>query len=138
MTFDEVSTHTANGSVCVDIISTPQYSGFVRKVIFYPRNRVCIEFVGKDVGEDESGYEYCCTFSSLNEAIRSIEQFLDKPLSNWTNHTRSGTRPRIQEPTNIKTGHELLKGDIIRSRIPLPRIGVYTPRFDLNIFESPH
>ncbi len=133
MTFDEVSTYTANGSVCVDIISTPQYSGFVRRVIFYPRNRVCIEFVGIDVGEDESGYEFCCTFSSLDEAINSIEQYLNKPLSSWINHTKTGIRPKIEESTDIETGYEQLKKDIISSKISLPRTGGYVPKFDLGI-----
>jgi len=133
MNIDEIKNYIANGSICVDISIMPQYSGFVRKIIFYIRNRVCVEFVGYSVGNNESGYEFCCTFLTLEDAVASIEDYLNKPVKNWTNHTKTGDFPLIEVPINIKAGYEKLREDIINKNISIPKIGHFKPNFDLSI-----
>ncbi|MDQ3799120.1 MAG: hypothetical protein M3384_06705 [Acidobacteriota bacterium] len=133
MNVDEIKNYTSNRSICVDISIMPQYSGFVRKVIFYIRNRVCVEFVGYSVGNNESGHEFCCTFSSPEDAVASIEDYLSKPVKDWTNHTKTGDFPLIKVPTDIKAGHEKLREDIINKKIFIPRIGNFKPNFDISL-----
>jgi hypothetical protein len=126
MTIDEVRNYTSNGSVCVENISLPKYPGFVRKIIFYVRNRVVIEFVGHWVGSNnESGYEFFCVFSSLEDAVESIENYLDRGIETWTNHTRTGESPIIEYPFDIGESDIRLRQDIKDNKISLPKIGTF-------------
>ena len=131
MKIEEIRNYVANSRVCVDI-STTIYSGFVRKIVFYARNRVCIEFVGHMVDESESGYEYCSSFSSLEEAVACIERYLSSPAEDWINYTKTGQIPQIEYPIDIGEGHEHLRKDILEKSVLLPSDGHFEPKFDLN------
>lgn len=133
MNFDEIKNYTSNGRVCVDISITPQYSGFVRKTIFYSRNRVCIEFVGHLIDDSETGYEFCHTFLSLEDAVKSIEDYLAKPIGSWTNYTKTGDFPLINLPVNIDEGEAELCEDIKNNKISIPQLGNFKPNFDVSI-----
>jgi hypothetical protein len=133
MNIDEIKNYTSYGRVCIDISVMPQYSGFVRKIIFYTRNRVCIEFVGHSISDSESGYEFCYTFSSLEEAVRSIEDYLNKPIESWINYTKTGNFPLIEFPIDLEEGGKKLREDIINKKIAIPKIGYFKPNFDISI-----
>lgn len=133
MNVDEIKNYTSYGRVCVDISIMPQYSGFVRKITFYSKNRVCVEFVGHSIDDNESGYEFCYTFLSLEDAVKSIEDYLDNPVENWTNHTKTGDFPLIKVPIHIKEGYEKLREDIINKNISVPKLGHFKPNFDTSI-----
>lgn len=132
MSIDEIKNYIANGSVCVDV-STTQYSGFVRKIAFYSRNRVCIEFVGYLIDDSESGYEFCHSFLSVEDAVASIEDYLNKPVETWTNHTKTGDFPLMKFPIDLKEGHKKLREDIIDKKILIPKIGNFKPNFDVSV-----
>jgi catechol-2,3-dioxygenase len=80
---------------------------------------VCIEFIGFGI-TDESGYEFCHTFSSLVEATNVIETFLEKPISDWTNHTKTDKYPEKPDKMYVEKGAELLLRDISLGRVHLP------------------
>jgi hypothetical protein len=126
MTIDEISNYVSNGRVCVEIKLLSEYPGFVRKIIFYARNRVSIEFVGNWVGENnESGYQFFCFFSSVEDAVESIESYLDRGIKTWTNHTRTGESPIIEYPFDIGESDIRLRQDIKDNKISLPKIGTF-------------
>src|SRR5688572_11190565 len=132
MNINEIKNYIANGRVCIDI-SITQYSGFVRKIIFYFGNRVCIEFVGHLIDDSESGYEFCHTFLSPEDAVASIENYLNQPIKDWTNYTKTGDFPELTFPINIEEGHKQLREDILNKRINLPENEHFKPNFDVSI-----
>src|SRR5262249_23622736 len=94
------------------------------KITFYVRNRVCVEFVGHGIDE-EKGYEYCHIFSSLDEAINSIEGYLETPIADWVNYTKTGLYPELPAGSDIEVGTLNLMRDIISKRIKIPSKGEF-------------
>lgn len=128
MDFEEIRRYTEYGSVCVDISLAERYAGFVRQIVFYTRNRVCIEFIGYGI-DDEQGYEFCHTFSTLEEAIKVIEAFLEKPASAWINHTKTGKYPDTSNNMEMEKGSESLLRDISAGKVHLPAGDLFKPKF---------
>ena len=125
MTAQEIQWCIDNGRVCVDRAHLPEYPGWVRKIIFYRGNRVVIEFVGHWVGDDEIGYEYKCNFPTLQEAIESIEDFLQKPVSEWVNYTKTGYQGEEPDMQALQIGTIKLEEEIANNKVNLPKIGRY-------------
>lgn len=130
MNLQEIKNYIDNGDVCVDISYIKRYSGFVRKVNFYAKNRVCIEFVGFGIDE-EQGYEFCHTFNSIEEAISAIERFLEKPMDKWINHTKTGIYPEEPNEMDIRSGENKLLEDIRSKNVHLPDKELFEPKFRL-------
>jgi hypothetical protein len=130
MNFEEIRRYTEYGSVCVDISLAEKYSGFVRQIFFYGQNRVCIEFIGFGI-DDEQGYEFCHTFSSLEEAVNVIEAFLEKPVSAWINHTKTGKYPDKSNKMDVEKGAEILLQDISSGKVSLPGCDLFKPKFTI-------
>lgn len=127
MDFEEIRRYTEYGRVCVDITLSERYSGFVRQIIFYVENRVCIEFIGFGIN-DEQGYEFRHTFRSLEEAINVIEAFPEKPVSDWINHTKTGKYPDKSDKMDAKKGNEILCRDISLGKVHLPDGDLFKPK----------
>jgi hypothetical protein len=123
--------HTSK--VCVDIRIAPQYFGLVRKVNFYSYHTVCIEFTEYNI-EAERGFLFCCTFPSLEQAISSIEDYLDSPVNNWVNHTRTGDYPELPDHNFAGAylqGEKDLIRDIFNHQVSLPEIGDFKLKDEL-------
>ena len=117
-----------SGYVCVHRLPMPKYPGFYRLIAFERGNKVRIEFVGS--GEEEAeGHVYRCTFSSLEEAIESIEDFLNLPIEKWVNYNKLGGLVDVAQEAitdhGAITGLLTLLSDIYSGAVALPKKGEY-------------
>ena len=114
-------------AVCVDLKELPDYPSFLRAVIFYCNNRVCVEFHPLVLNVDEETVSYCGQFNSLKEAVNSIEFFLGKSIQEWTNYNKSGGFPiYVDEQSDleiIQDSYERLMQDACDKKISLPDKG---------------
>ncbi len=130
MNSDEIENYTQLGRcacVCVDMKELPDYLGYVRTIVFYRNNRVCIEFYPLVFDVHNPFIDYCCEFNSLENAIDSIGDFLQKPIENWTNYNKKGDFPiYIDEESSLninQESYERLMKDASDHKINLPRKG---------------
>ncbi len=101
MTREEVVGHITlgrNNSVCVDISHVPELPSFVRHVAIYRNHVVWVSFY--NYGYDEAGIRRQGVFESLDELIEELEIYLQKPLAEWHNFTKSGNYP---EPIEVNS-----------------------------------
>jgi hypothetical protein len=112
-------------SVCVDIKELPHYSGYVRTIVFYRNNRVCIEFYPLVFDVHGAIIDYCCEFDSLKDAVDSIENFTGKLIEDWTNYNKKGEFPIYvdeQSSMNIsQTSYKRLMKDACDRKVDLPQ-----------------
>jgi hypothetical protein len=130
----EIATYIFHRSkVCVDIRIAPKYPELVRKTSFYPDNTACIEFCEYNIDAEE-GYLFRCSFPTLFQAISSIEDYLEVPMSDWINHTRTGLYPEFPGIYSVEKylqGESKLMIDIFNHQVVLPRIGNFTLKGEL-------
>lgn len=111
--------------VRVDVRLMPEYPGFWRTVSFHKRQRVIIEFHACGAGQDEAAFEFVAAFSSLDEAVASVEQYLHAPLQDWTNFNRTGIEHLSFTSDEslaqlVAAGHARLVQDVVHGTIKLP------------------
>ena len=120
-------------SICVDIKELPEYPNFVRTVVFYRNNRVCVEFYPLIFDVHDATIDYCGEFSSLADAVNSIETFLGNPIEEWTNYNKNGEFPiYVDEQSALEVSrdiYERLMKDACDRKIVLPQKG----NFRLNL-----
>lgn len=119
MTNDEVRNYTIQGNVCVDIRLVGGFRGLVRSIIFYGKNRVCIEYCG--YRSEEEWIEYCYFYNSLEQAISSIEHFLQEPISHWENYTKTGSYPPPPKDYDQDRDFVKLHYKVLRNDMDLPK-----------------
>lgn len=94
MTSDEIKTYTSlgrNHSVCIDISFVAEIPGVLRHIEIYRNNLVWICF--KSYGLDEGGASYKGKFSSLEDLVLALELYLNNPISEWKNYSKTGEYP---------------------------------------------
>jgi hypothetical protein len=114
-------------SVCVDIKELHEYPGYTRLIVFYRNNRVCVEFYPLIFDVHDATIDYCCGFDSIEEAVSSIEKFLDLPVEDWTNYNKTGGYPiYVDEQSSLiisQGSYERLVKDACDKKIDLPKKG---------------
>lgn len=130
MTADEIKNYIELGkwaSVCVDIKELPEYPNYVRAIVFYRNNRVCVEFYPLIFDVHGATVSYCGKFDSIQEAVNSVEFFLEKSVEEWTNYNKSGEFPiYVDEQSNLEISqdsHERLMQNACDKKISLPNKG---------------
>lgn len=78
-------------SVTVDRILLKDFGNIIREICFQRDNQVRVSYL--PYGMDEGGYDIYLTYDSIDLAICSIEDFLNKKLENWENFNKSGSYP---------------------------------------------
>jgi hypothetical protein len=125
MDADEIAKYVEMGryrKVVVDIRLVPKYPGIVRTVAFHRNNKVCINFNG--YGADEGGYEYCCSFSYLSDAITAVENYLEMPAQHWENFTKTTSYPGPASG-QFEEGCQKLESDVRQGLVDLPSQGPF-------------
>ena len=121
MTKEEVSQYIAvssGKSVIVERCQMEQYPGYIREVVICPECEVCLEF---NVYEYEyGGLTFYLKYSDYDVLISSLEDYFNKPLSEWENITKTGFYPTIYDIFDIKRSGELLRSDFVSNQIKLP------------------
>ena len=126
MTKEEICRYFATGStrsVCVDIQNCSQYVGWVRTVTLRPPASVTVEY--ETWGIHEGGMCFTGHYHTLDDAITALEQFFQRPLSTWSNCTKTGEYPEEPLPTELH-GTAQLVSDLQAERVPLPGGGAFT------------
>lgn len=130
MTIDEIKNHIELGkwaSVCVDLRELSEYPNYARAVVFYRNNRICVEFYPLVFDVHNATIDYCCEFGSLEDAVDSVEEFLEKPVEDWTNYNKKGAFPiYIDEQSEREISpevYERLMRDACDRKINLPLKG---------------
>lgn len=91
----------------MDRIHLADYPGRVRSIYFHDGKWVEIAF--ESYGYDEGGVYYSGTYETWEQAVKDIEGYLSRPISEWTNYNRTGGYPDLPagiDPT--KTGDSLV------------------------------
>jgi len=86
MTLEELARFLSVGrthSCCVDIRGVLEAPGYVRTTTLHDGNRVNIEF--DDWGMDEGGLYFWAKFETLDKMVRCVEEYLERPLLDWSN-----------------------------------------------------
>jgi len=140
MNLNEIVSYLISGSsrsVCIDRRLMPEFPGYVRSITIHSQTRVVIEFELHNT--DEGGAYFWGEFSDLSHAVRSLEEYLGSPISEWTNHTKTGTYPDLPGSVDIALGHEALASAISLSSLALPKDGNFTLQSDTywSHFEKP-
>ena len=78
-------------SVTVDCILLKDFGNIIREICFHRDNQVRVSYL--PYGMDEGGYDIYLTYASIDLAISSIEDFLNKKLENWENFNKTGDYP---------------------------------------------
>jgi hypothetical protein len=120
MDIDEIRRYIVSRDVCVDITLLDHYPGWVRTIIFLPANHVQVRFAGYG-GDDGGGYRYGATYGTLEEAVRVIEDYLQRPVMQWTNYTKTGDYPaKMFDEAAVIDGSIQILEDVMHNRIVLP------------------
>lgn len=114
------------GRTCVvDISLSQEFPGYVRTVRINPDSRVSIEF--EQYGYDEGGVYFRSDYPSLEEALRAVESYLNRPLSTWP---RVAGYPSASGAEDSSEGHVRLQRAIATRQVPLPQGGHWTMHGD--------
>lgn len=125
MDITEIENYIVSRDICVDRTALASYPGYIRDLLFLPENRVVISFYHHTVFSDRSldGEEWrCwCDFSSLQSAIPIVEAYLQKPVAQWINVTRSGYQPSVSfTQKEYAFGAITFIDDVFHKRIIVP------------------
>lgn len=120
MTLDELAQYielSRDRHITVDVQILSVYPCLVRTISIYQMNWVGIEFDTWQM--NEGGKYFYGLYPSLLEAISSLEEHLNLPLSKWENYSKSGKYPPRPDG-NIRKSWEALNNDILSKKISLP------------------
>lgn len=126
--------HELGNRVDVAVKEMHELPGFVWKVTCYPGGlrldySVSIEYelAKLYVERDPEGahLRMVANYSSQEEMIADLEEFLGEPLQNWTNYTRSPLKPSVLEDPDPERSLAYLDNLVASGSVPLPRSGQY-------------
>lgn len=115
-------------SVCVDILNTDKFPGYVRTVTIYSDYRVNIVYNVYDM--NEGGPSFWGKFESLKETVDTLEEFLGKPISDWENFSKTGRYPESPSSIDLSVSHKKMKQAILNNDILTPQKGNFQIRQD--------
>lgn len=112
-------------SIVVDVRELDSVPGILRMVTIHRDLSVSIEYMPSSVyleGSPEGGVlKYMGTFESVDEAVNTLEVFLETPLDGWKNYTAEPYSPSIEPPVENATA--ILEELVRRKSIKLPAKG---------------
>jgi hypothetical protein len=109
----------SNRSICVDRRVLHRYPGLVRDVRLKGVADVLVEI--NSHGYDEGGLIIRLVYTNIAEAISALEDYLEKPLSEWENVTKTDSYPHAIPNANLQLSGVLLKEDLKKWQLDLPK-----------------
>jgi len=94
MDIDEIQRYVSlgrNKAVCVDLKVINHNPVMVRSVTIYKDNIVWIRI--RSYGYDEGGQNFKKQYDTLTNLVIELEEYLDTPIAEWHNSTKSGYYP---------------------------------------------
>src|SRR5262249_16826867 len=124
MDSEEIINYLVNSAeVCVNATTIASYPGLIRAIWFMLRNRVCIEFISPRYFELEQGYRFYSDFNTLEDAIKAVERYLGRPITEWVNITKHGLDDELLSDSRVLVGVRNLLHDIYENKVILPDRG---------------
>jgi len=122
MDINEIAQYVELGSarsVTIDRSLAKNYPGYVREIIIMRGFLVRIEFNVYD--HDCGGLSFYFKYSDYETLVLSLEHYLDKKIENWTNISKTGFYPSIEDEYNIEISGKVLINDFLNDNVILPR-----------------
>ena len=121
MDIDEIKRyiHVGVGYVEVSRDYIPEYKGLCRRT-FIRENEIQIDFcTAYDVEINESESTFYFGYDTFEDVIKSAENFLEKPVSEWTNYNRTWNEWYF--PEHDKNAYIKLMKDLQDRRLIFPK-----------------
>jgi len=104
-----------NKSATISIDHVSEMPNYLRFISIHPDNTVWIRF--RKYGFDEGGVSFRGQFVDFDEMISVLERYLDKPISEWHNFTKSGDYPAAIDVQTDDLSWQGLQ-DVAKSLLP--------------------
>ena len=120
--------------VDVDVQEVKEAPGYIRKVTIYPDGlhqdysvSIAYEHSKIYIEQDIEGAElkYVAQYPNQETLLEDLEDFLGKPIDQWTNYTLAPIVPVTLEPPSPQESLAYLESIVRNGSVPLPRFANY-------------
>ena len=128
----EIERQLYSGSVVIDIQEIEDAPGFIRVITIHsiPDGfRVSLEYdwIKNYLEKNSEGgiLVYKGSYENLDATILSLEKFLNRSISEWTNFSSRSWVPKLNFYLDYKRSKSFFERQVVANNIPLPLMGVY-------------
>jgi hypothetical protein len=121
VTLDEITSHfeSSQSRIPIDVRLAAEFPGYVRSVYVAQGLFAVIEF--EQYGFDEGGAYFFGGYSDYASLVRSLEEYLQRPLREWLPLAPKDYPPKPDgAAADTRTGSARLESAIASGAVPLP------------------